>query len=213
MWALALSGRSAPLAILLALAGISDAMDGFLARRSGLADAHGSRLDSVADNLILPSALIWLILLRRAALADNLILTFACATTYLGSLAVGWVKFRRLGDLHLYSSKVAGVLLYLLVVDVLLTTDYSRLLLYVAGAAFLASSVETLVVQVTASGPEPGLGTIFVRRHRQESERHRLHPYHQDGDQQPLQRTDCQPDQKSDYNPQLQEAGATTDVE
>jgi phosphatidylglycerophosphate synthase len=181
LWLLALGGHARWLALLLFLAGISDAIDGFLARRSGAADVRGSRIDSLADNLILPSAIVWLLMLRWPVVAANLWLVVGCACTYLASLTVGLLRFHRLGDLHLWSSKLAGVLLYLLAINILVLPEHSTALLYVAGTAFFVSSAETLVVQLTASSPEPGLRSIVQRWQRKVPRGDSLHPDHLDG--------------------------------
>lgn len=161
MWAAAIAHRPIWLAVLLVGAGISDVLDGNLARRSGLADARGSRLDSLADNIILPSALVWVVLLRPAALSANLGISCACVAVYAASLGTGLLRFRRLGDLHLWSSTVAGVLLYLLVVDILATPEFSEALFVLAAAAFWLSSTESLLAQLVASAPPTGVGSVL----------------------------------------------------
>lgn len=160
MWVAALTEHSLWLAGLLAAAGVSDALDGHFARLSRLADENGRRLDSLADNLILPSALIWVVLLRPQAIAENVAVALPCSVVYASSLICGLIRFRRLGGLHLWSSKAAGVLLYLLVIDLLAAPHYSRPLLVITGLVFLYSSAETLVLQLARASTE-GVGRTF----------------------------------------------------
>ena len=74
---------------------------------------------------------------------------------YLGSLSVGLLKFHQLGNLHLYSSKVAGGALYSFAVITLLTGSYEPLLLWLAAAAFMVSSAETLLAQLAGAFAAP----------------------------------------------------------
>ena len=53
-------GQPALAWVLLLLAGLSDAADGWLARRAGGGSSWGARLDPLADKLLLAASMIWL---------------------------------------------------------------------------------------------------------------------------------------------------------
>ena len=53
-------GQPALAWVLLLLAGLSDAADGWLARRAGGGSSWGARLDPLADKLLLAAPMIWL---------------------------------------------------------------------------------------------------------------------------------------------------------
>jgi phosphatidylglycerophosphate synthase len=153
----------------LVVAGATDFFDGYLARRLGQQSTLGARLDSVADNLLLIGALVWIQLLHPEILAQNMALVEITFGLYLGSLAVGLIKFRQLGNLHLYSSKVAGGLLYTFAIITLLIGSYSPPLLWLAAAAFTVSSAETLIAQLLFSAIDENMGSILlVRKRRQD---------------------------------------------
>ncbi len=58
---LALAGGQAPLAwLLLLLGGLSDAADGWLARRAGGGSVWGARLDPLTDKILISAPLLWL---------------------------------------------------------------------------------------------------------------------------------------------------------
>jgi CDP-diacylglycerol---glycerol-3-phosphate 3-phosphatidyltransferase len=166
LWVLALLGNGRLVGIGLVAAGVTDFLDGYLARRLGQATAAGARLDSLADNLLLLSALVWIELLHPEIARENTILIAATFAVYLASLAVGLVKFHQLGNLHLYSSKVAGGFLYAFAVLTLLTRAYEPLLLAVASAAFMLSSAETLIAQLVSDSVDERTGSLLLIRKR-----------------------------------------------
>jgi phosphatidylglycerophosphate synthase len=154
----------------LLVAGATDFFDGYLARRLGQESAAGARLDSLADNLLLISAMAWIELLHPEILRENTVLVAATFGLYLASLSVGLIKFHQLGNLHLYSSKVAGGALYSFAVITLITGAYEPLLLWLAAAAFIVSSAETLLGQLLFSGVDENMGSILLApRRRAES--------------------------------------------
>lgn len=151
--------------------GATDFFDGYLARRLGQESAAGARLDSLADNLLLISAMAWIELLHPEILRDNTVLVVATFGIYLASLSAGLIKFHQLGNLHLYSSKVAGGALYLFAVTTLITGAYEPLLLWLAAAAFMVSSAETLLAQLLLSAVDENMGSIFLALRRRADSR------------------------------------------
>ena len=93
--------------VLYTICGISDMLDGYLARRLGCAGPAGARLDSAADftfavvlmfRLIpamnLPVWLFWWV-------AGILLVKFS-------TLAAGYVRYKQVAFLHTYANKAAG---------------------------------------------------------------------------------------------------------
>ena len=108
LWALALLGQGRLVGLGLVLAGATDALDGYVARRLGQVTPAGAQLDSLADNLLLPSAAAWLWFLHPELVKDNAGLLAVASALYALSLGAGLVRFHRFANLHLYSSKAAG---------------------------------------------------------------------------------------------------------
>jgi phosphatidylglycerophosphate synthase len=150
LWALALSGEREALAWGILLAGLTDALDGPIARAQGLADEAGARLDSLGDNLLAPSMFAWLLLFEPRLLAHRLALGVWLAL-FLASITTGLLRFRRFGGLHLWSSKVAGLVQYVFVVHTLLAGAAAGWLFRVAVVSGIVSSAETLALQLSVS--------------------------------------------------------------
>ena len=168
IWWFALVGQGRFVGLGLLLAGLTDFLDGFVARRLGQASPAGARLDLIADTLLLLSAAVWLELLHPEIVGENAGLVTVTLSIYFVAMAVGLLKFRRLPNLHLYSSKVAGGLLYAFAVITLLIGSYDRLLLGLAAAAFIVSSAETLAGELAFPAVDARMGSVLLvwrRRH------------------------------------------------
>jgi len=77
------------------------------------------------------------------------------------TLAVGWVRFHRFGNLHLWSSKAAGFLGYMFTLYMLMFDGPAAPFFWIAiGVAFLATS-EALVLLLTRSRVDEHSRTIF----------------------------------------------------
>jgi len=148
LWGFALTGHSVVVGIGLALAFVTDVLDGYLARRLNRVSAFGSRFDSIVDGTIAPSAVVWILLLHPAVVTENLVLALAWVGITYASLVLGLVRHRRFANLHLQSSRIACVFQYAFLVDVFVASAYSPLLLYLAAGLGIYSSLETLVLQL-----------------------------------------------------------------
>jgi cardiolipin synthase len=167
LWYPALVGDGRLVGIGLVIAGATDFLDGYLARRFGQESVKGAQLDSLADNLLLLSAAAWIELLHPRILSENALLLGATFAIYVVSLVVGLIRFGRFRNLHLYSPKAAGGLMYAFAVVTLIAGAYEPLLLRAAAAAFILASGEILIAELTLSGDEETRGSVlFARRRR-----------------------------------------------
>jgi cardiolipin synthase (CMP-forming) len=164
LWLLAARAETFWLGVGVAVAASTDVVDGALARALGATSSLGSRLDSIADHLLIASVAVWIAWLRPEFVAEQLPLLALWAAVGAAALAVGWLRFRRFGDLHLYSAKVAGTLGFLFAIGLLLFDSYSPALFYLVIAACLAASVETLLVFLTRAAVDEHIGSIFAPR-------------------------------------------------
>jgi cardiolipin synthase (CMP-forming) len=145
LWAFALAGSAGAVGAGMVVAWLTDALDGFLARRWHAESAWGSRFDSIADLLMFASGLAWLALLRPEfvrAYAIPLALWLGVGTL---AYTIGWIRLRRVADVHLYSAKAANLLGFWLAAWVLaLGAPPAPIPGLVIGLCLLAA-VETLV--------------------------------------------------------------------
>lgn len=163
LWVLALLELPVALGVLLAVAGLTDVLDGPVARITGQSSRYGAQLDSLADILLMSSIFWWLVLLRPGFFLDNLVPLVIWAVVGSAAVIVTLVKFGRMGNLHLYSAKVAGVLGHLFAVWILTFGSYSSLFFGVAMGAAILASTETLLVALTRDRVTERIGSILER--------------------------------------------------
>ena len=163
LWALALAGRPVQLGIGLAVAGLTDVLDGPVARMTDRSSRYGAQLDSLADILLMASIFWWLFLLRPAFFTDNAVPLTIWALVGSAAVIVTLVKFGRMGNLHLYSAKAAGVLGHVFSVWIFLFGSYSPLVFGVVVGVAIVASAETLLVALTRDQVSERIGSILTR--------------------------------------------------
>jgi len=163
MWVMAFHRQLMYIGIGLAISLVSDLLDGAVARKLNQTSDFGSKFDSISDQLIQLSALIWIVWLMPELISENRLISLLAIGTYLTSLVVGLVKFKRLANLHLYLSKAGGLFLYIFLIHAFIAGAYNHLLFLAAGILFILSSAETLVLQLTRSSVDAHIGSIFLQ--------------------------------------------------
>ncbi|MBP1560238.1 MAG: CDP-alcohol phosphatidyltransferase family protein [Oscillospiraceae bacterium] len=128
-------------------AGLTDVLDGLVARRTGTASEFGARLDSIADLLFCVVILIKLAPVLWVILPQDIWYgTAAILLIRIVSYITAAIKFRRFASLHTYLNKLTGIAVFLLPYMLAFSwgTIYSRA---VCVLAFLAS-LEELAVHI-----------------------------------------------------------------
>lgn len=162
IWVFALMHYPVFVGVGMIIAGLTDAIDGFLARKLNQVSEFGAKFDALADNILIPSAVIWLLILRPSVFTDHPVIFVAAFSLYGLSILVGLAKHKRLANLHLYSSKAAGIVEYAFIVHALLFGAYHPMLFYAAFGMFMLSSAETLILQLTQSEVDENMGSIVL---------------------------------------------------
>lgn len=110
VWA-ALSGHRGLYIVLMLVSLVSDAVDGFLARRWKEETRLGARLDALADSFTLGAGLTGVWMFERAPFIEAPFWLLLFLGTLALATLVSLVKFRRLPAFHLYSFKLADLAL------------------------------------------------------------------------------------------------------
>lgn len=146
LWVLAFLNWQPPLAIGLALAALSDVLDGRLAKK--YPQFTDGRFDSVADKLLTFSVVVWLVMLKPMLFTEHPALLLTATILYAFSLWVGWRKHGRVTTLHTHLGKLGGLVQAIFVFHAFLSASYSLPLFYLAIGLFLVAVLEELVIQL-----------------------------------------------------------------
>ena len=94
------------------ICGISDILDGYIARKTNTISKAGATLDSIADFIFV--AVVAIIFIPLISWEFWLIFwIMAIAITRIVSLVIGFVKYHEVAFLHTYANKVTGLALFL----------------------------------------------------------------------------------------------------
>ena len=145
------------------LAGISDILDGFFARRWNVSSSFGAKLDSAADFLLCGVLLYRLLCSYRIPLWITLWIA-GIALLRLAALLTCYARFRQFAFLHTFANKATGFLLLCLpyVLRFLGLTTTAILLCAVASV----SALEELLIQLTHKRLDFNIQSIFHTKHR-----------------------------------------------
>ena len=163
---LAAAGNETAFTWILVPALLSDIADGLIARVFHLQSRLGALLDSIADTLLLFTALygIWVFhpeVVQQYAVAGALLIG-----AWLLENLVALVRYRRLSSFHTYLSKVAGYLLGIFV-GVMFVFGFQPWLLYAAvGASVLGNLEELVLLAILPEWRSDVRGLAWVLRER-----------------------------------------------
>jgi len=160
VWALALSNLPFYTGIALLAAGLTDVFDGIIARRWNIVTAYGSRLDSIADTLMEISAAAAVLILKPGIFTGHALILGVWIAVEASSILLGWLKFRRIANLHLYLTKAAGVVAYAFVIYTFVA-GYNETFFYVTVTLLIVSSLECLLLQLIAPRVDEHMKSIY----------------------------------------------------
>jgi cardiolipin synthase len=143
------------------LCGITDMLDGPIARKTGATSSLGAKLDSVADMTLVGAALYTLY--PFLGLTLGILLWISLIAVIRGaSMLTALRKFRTYGSIHTYSNKLAGFLLF--ITPLLLPHVHQNVWTAVVCTAATLSAVEELIILLSSSQLQLDRKGLFIRR-------------------------------------------------
>lgn len=160
LWALAILKMPKAFAAVFVITGLTDALDGFFARRFKQTSEFGAWFDSFADNIVSASSVFWAWLLLPKLLSDNLIVISVLLGLFALSFIAGFLKYQKMIRYHLYSDKAAAILLYLFCIHALLFGP-NQLLFYITAIAIAICLTEEIAMTLTHKKMQKNKTTIL----------------------------------------------------
>lgn len=145
--------------VIFIMCGISDFLDGFIARHYSFTSDFGAKLDSIADAVFFLS---YLIVLLPVLSRDYLIFLWIAVIALIKiiSIVLGFVKYGKLALVHTYLNKITGACLVLLPFLLLLTSS-NAILPIICLVATLAA-IEELMIVIKSQRPVFDCASIFA---------------------------------------------------
>lgn len=142
---LAGNGQEGPFTWVLILALLSDIADGLIARVFSLQSRIGALLDSVADTLLLFTALYGIWVFHPDVAADHALAGALAVGAWLTENVAALLRYGRLSSFHTYLSKIAGYALGIFV-GVFFLFSFQPWLFYLAVGVSVIGNCEELVL-------------------------------------------------------------------
>jgi len=139
-------------AIFLIINLLTDSLDGIIARTFRLQTELGARLDAFADVGMYISAITGILVFKATDFVEHLLSLYIYIGTFVSSILVSLLKFKRFPSLHLYSSKIGGYLQGLFFFILFVFGFYAMFYYFVIIWAILAF-YEQICVQLSLDKP------------------------------------------------------------
>lgn len=142
------------------ICGLSDVLDGFIARKTAASSKLGEKLDSVADLMMV--GVMFIIFYPVIYLPTGILIwIISIAVLRFFSLAVALIKYKTFVILHSYANKFTGMLLF--IAPLLLPYFEVNTLMYIICSAASISSVEELIIHLTSTQLRVNRPCIFIK--------------------------------------------------
>jgi len=104
----AISGKESLFAIFIVINLVSDAIDGFIARRFNMETAIGAKLDSFADNLTYLLVFFGIYVFKLEDFLPHKVSFLVFIGSLVFTVIFSLVKFRKFPSMHMYTTKIGG---------------------------------------------------------------------------------------------------------
>lgn len=143
------------------ICGLSDTVDGYIARKTRSTSRLGEKLDSVADIIMVTIVLLILYPIVNPTMEVILWIVFI-AIIRLASMLVALRKYKTFAILHTYGNKITGVALFSF--PLLLPYFHLTVLMYIMCVVASLSAIEELIIQLTSSQLQLNKQSIFTAK-------------------------------------------------
>lgn len=146
--------------LLYVICGLTDVIDGFIARKTGTVSILGAKLDSSADIVM---AAVLLVILYPVLNPTTIIIIWIIiiGIIRLTAMAVAFKKYKTFGSIHTYGNKITGVILFLF--PIFLFYIHTAVLMYLICAVASISAIEELIIQLASKELQLDRKSLFIK--------------------------------------------------
>ena len=158
--------------IIYGVCGLTDAFDGFVARKLGISSSLGAALDSISDLLFygIMAAKIFPILVSNLLPIQWVIIAVPTALHFIAYIICA-IKFNRLSAIHTYANKALGFLVYAFPFFLIgLIPLLYGLYIYIGGVIALYSAIEINLIHLISKEYNEKNKSIFLIKRNQKVE-------------------------------------------
>jgi CDP-diacylglycerol--glycerol-3-phosphate 3-phosphatidyltransferase len=145
--------------------GITDVLDGFIARRMHCESDLGARLDSLGDLMFFSALVFYVIRYQMDTVQQYMFGIYSIFLIKTLSLIVCSFKNHTIYSLHTYGNKLTGILVVVAICQILLTGNGTCTAVLVVVAIF--SALEELLIMSLYKHPDINVRSIFLIKKKQ----------------------------------------------
>ncbi|NCB42634.1 MAG: CDP-alcohol phosphatidyltransferase family protein [Clostridia bacterium] len=159
---IALTPVSAGFVVVYITIGITDVLDGFIARKFGFESDLGARLDSVAD-LVFYLILVFLFLKVFSPIlqATHKTALIAIISIRFLNMLLTKLKYKRIVFLHTIANKLSGFLIFL--IPIVLLFEQSGIVVWIILSIVFIAAIEELLMTVHYAQPDLNRKSILLK--------------------------------------------------
>jgi CDP-diacylglycerol--glycerol-3-phosphate 3-phosphatidyltransferase len=132
-------------AIFLLISYLTDAVDGFLARKYKMTSARGSQLDSLGDQLTFITGLLGLVYFEKDFIFENILLIIVVFSPYIIQMIIAYVKYKKTTAFHTYMAKISAIMQSIFILHSLFYSP-NNYLFYTMIAFGLLETIEEIIL-------------------------------------------------------------------
>jgi CDP-diacylglycerol--glycerol-3-phosphate 3-phosphatidyltransferase len=131
--------------ILLIISFLTDAIDGFLARKLKIVTERGAYIDSLGNVITLSVSLVGLFYFHWQFLIEQKFIIIPLVLIYFGQLVLTYIRYGKPSSFHTYSAKISGVIAAIFFVSIFLF-DVWYPLFYLTAIIALIEEIEEVIL-------------------------------------------------------------------
>lgn len=149
--------------VLYIIAGITDALDGYIARKYDICTDLGADLDSYADILYYLGSAVFIYVFAKEALMTNIWFLVFTLSMFALEIIISWLKFKKPLFIHTLLSKFSGFMVFATVIVAAVTEI--NLLLIITILLYGISFMENIVIFFKHGEVSPNFkGLLFEKK-------------------------------------------------
>ena len=130
----------------LAISLFTDAIDGFLARRYKVTSVFGSRLDSIADDLTLLSAVVAMFVFEPGFIRKQIPVLIILFILFLVQVTLAFVRYGKMTSFHTYGAKIATIFQGIFLLLFFFLTEPLSVLFYITVIITALDLIEEIIL-------------------------------------------------------------------
>jgi CDP-diacylglycerol--glycerol-3-phosphate 3-phosphatidyltransferase len=140
------------------LCGVSDVLDGTIARWTNTKSDLGAKLDSIADFIFFGIMIVWIIWFFGNDLREYYLFLAVILLIRIGGLLLAFFKYRVFLMLHTWGNKITGVFVFFTPIFLLFQNNT---IIYLVITIAVLAAIEEVVIHIISKQPDPDRKGLF----------------------------------------------------